>query len=112
MTPGTLPWPTAKGEADLHDVYKVPESWAPPKATRNQPQEPSPFSFDQDGGPPKHIRKPKYKIRRTSISVCVSEEEEYYLRQYAARKGMTFSAWVRGVLFEVMGKDAPTRPGA
>ncbi len=50
------------------------------------------------------------KVRRNSISLCVSAEEEELLRSFAASQDMGFSAWARTQLFKAMGRRAPERP--
>jgi hypothetical protein len=54
-------------------------------------------------------RKAKHKTRRTAMSISVSEEEEFILRTYAAKRGMSFSQWSRTVMFRSMGRKIPDR---
>ena len=86
-------------------VYRVPDSWEAPKKVLKKPlpAEPEP---DNRRGPK---RKPQHKRRGTSLTFSVSPEEEFYLRKFAADKGMSFSEWARATLFKAMGQDIPSR---
>lgn len=50
------------------------------------------------------------KKRNHQLSVCISEEEEWYIRQHVKAHGMGVSAWVRQVMFAEMGMEIPPRP--
>jgi len=64
---------------------------------------------DRRRGKRPYTRGPKNKIRRHSVSISVSEEEEDILRIHAAKLDMSFSAWARVVLFRALGKRMPKR---
>lgn len=55
-------------------------------------------------------RMPAHKKRRAALSICVSDEEAQLLRRHAAKMGVGFSAWARGILFKAMGRKTPARP--
>jgi len=50
------------------------------------------------------------QVRRNTLSVSVSEEEEALLRKGAANAGMGFSAWARKILFNSLRRKIPKRP--
>lgn len=64
---------------------------------------------DRRKGKRPYTRGPKNKIRRHSVSISVSEEEEDLLRIHAAKLDMSFSAWARVVLFRALGRKMPKR---
>ena len=64
---------------------------------------------DRRRGKRPYTRGPKNKIRRHSVSISVSEEEEDVLRIHAAKLDMSFSAWARQVLFRALGRKLPPR---
>lgn len=64
---------------------------------------------DRRRGKRPYTKGPKNKIRRHSVSISVSEEEEDILRIHAAKLDMSFSAWARVVLFRALGKKMPKR---
>lgn len=87
-------------------VYSIPDSWTAPRQKTEEPV-PEILVEKKRSGPP---LKPRHKRRKNSVSVSVSEEEEFYLRQYASQKGLGFSEWVRATLFKAMGRKIPDRP--
>jgi hypothetical protein len=92
---------------DSHSVYVVPDWWAAPKSIHAEVVPEINPERSKRPGPP---LKPRHKRRKNSVSVSVSEEEEFYLRQYASQKGLSFSEWVRVTLFKAMGRKVPDRP--
>lgn len=64
---------------------------------------------DRRRGKRPYLKGPKNKIRRHSVSISVSEEEEDILRIHAAKLDMSFSAWARVVLFRALGRKMPKR---
>lgn len=50
------------------------------------------------------------KKRNHQLSVCISEEEEWYIRQHVKAQGMGVSGWVRQVMFAEIGMEIPPRP--
>jgi hypothetical protein len=93
-------------DAKAHSVFSVPDSWAAPQSVaRNDLLVPDPGGKKRPGPKPK----PRHKTRRVAMSFSVSEEEAFYLRKYAADKGLSFSEWVRVALFQHMKKEIPPR---
>lgn len=80
-------------------------SWE--RATVVEPTEAPPG--DRRRGKRPYAKGPKNKIRRHSVSISVSEEEEDILRIHAAKLDMSFSAWARVVLFRALGRKMPKR---
>ncbi|HJN75579.1 MAG TPA: hypothetical protein QGF58_16740 [Myxococcota bacterium] len=98
-------------EAKKQDsVYRVPDSWEAPKSVQKKslllPGEEEAPTLRLKPGPKK---KAEHKRRKTAISMCVSPEEEFYLRKHAHDAGMTFSEWARIVMFRAMKMEIPPR---
>jgi hypothetical protein len=53
----------------------------------------------------------KSKRRRSSVSLCVSDEEADLLYAHAANMNRSLSEWARTVLFKAMGRPVPARYG-
>ena len=47
--------------------------------------------------------------RRNTISIALSEEEESYIREAAAERGISISEWARLAFFKYLGRKVPTR---
>ena len=73
--------------------------------------EPEPVPGDRRRGKRPYTRAGKNKIRRHSVSLSVSEEEENILRTHAVKLDMSFSEWARQVLFRALGRRLPSRGG-
>ena len=100
--------PVPKGEeSNPQSVYTIPDSWVAPKSVHAEPVPDLDPERSRRPGPP---LKPRHKRRKNSVSISVSEEEEFYLRQYASQRGLSFSEWVRVTLFKAMGRKVPDRP--
>lgn len=50
------------------------------------------------------------KVRATSLSFALSQQEKETIKKYCARKNVTVSEWIRRLAFEAMGKPIPKRP--
>lgn len=50
------------------------------------------------------------KRRSTTISVCLSAEENETIRRYAGELGINISEWIRSLVFADMGRKIPKRP--
>jgi hypothetical protein len=94
-------------ENNPQSVFTVPDSWEKPKSIQGDPPTLSEPQAMKKLGPKK---KPQHKRRRQSVSICVSEEEDFILRKHAYDKGVTFSEWARTVLFKAAGRKVPDRP--
>jgi len=70
-----------------------------------------PVPGDRRRGKRPYTRAGKNKIRRHSVSLSVSEEEENILRTHAVKLDMSFSEWARQVLFRALGRRLPSRGG-
>lgn len=86
-------------------VYVIPDAWESPKSLRSGPPQEA-AAPDKRCGPK---RKSTIKRRGQALSLCVSQEEEFELRQFAAKQGLSFSEWARTVLFKAMGRKVPKR---
>lgn len=113
----------------LRKLYEREPDKAPPVEPEPEPAQVTPSAITLEAGswekapveareePPSDRRRgkrpytkgPKNKIRRHSVSISVSEEEEDILRIHAAKLDMSFSAWARVVLFRALGKKMPKR---
>ena len=67
----------------------------------------------EGSGPTKRHRNrlTKKKRRRSSVSLCVSDEESELLYAHAASMDRSLSEWARSVLFKAMGRAVPARYG-
>lgn len=86
-------------------VFVVPDSWSTPASVAKGIQEKEDKPMAKRGPKPK----PAIKRRGVSLSLCVSEEEAFMLRKYAADNGLGFSEWARATLFHAMRKSVPKR---
>lgn len=86
-------------------VFVVPDSWSTPASVAKGVQEKAEKPMMKRGPKPK----PASKRRGISLSLCVSEEEAFLLRKYAADNGLGFSEWARATLFQAMRKSVPKR---
>jgi hypothetical protein len=50
------------------------------------------------------------KLRKTCMSVSMSEEEARLIRAHVASLNSNFSTWARNTLFRAIGKPVPARP--
>lgn len=82
---------TPPGEVEAGEWEGSPEGSGPSKRHRN--------------------RLPKKKRRRSSVSLCVSDEEAELLYAHAASMNRSLSEWARTVLFKAMGRPVPARYG-
>ena len=91
-------------------VYRVPDAWEAPKSVQKKSlpsgEEGEIPELTLSPGPRK---KADHKRRKTAVSICVSPEEEFYLRKHAVDSGMSFSEWARVVLFKSMKMPIPPR---
>lgn len=95
-------------QRDPQSVYSIPDSWTAPRVSPPEAAPPEPVEERKRSGPP---LKPQHKKRKNAMSFSVSEEEEFYIRQYASQKGLNLSDFVRTTLFKAMGRKVPDRPG-
>lgn len=51
------------------------------------------------------------KVRATSLSFALSQQEKEQIKRYCDTKGVTVSEWIRRIAFQAMGKPVPKRPG-
>lgn len=93
----------------------------PPSTSREEytPQDPymndtDPFAHLRDVEVPERRGRPsilsRKQVRRNTLSISVSEEEELLLRKGATAAGMGFSAWARKILFNSLRRRVPKRP--
>ena len=77
--------------------------------TRGREELPVPMVGDRRKKHYRHSRVAPDKTRRNTLTFAVSDEEERILRAHAATMDMSFSEWVRNVLFRAAGKKVPSR---
>jgi hypothetical protein len=116
---------TAPPVRNTLDVQSLPDAWEPqyrPADMPEQEQQPAQSRKAKQQAPkPKEEKEPeilytppkqmkKDKRRHAALSVCVSDEEAFLLRQHASSLGSGFSKWARDTLFRAMGRKVPARP--
>ncbi len=92
-------------EKKAQSVYRVPDSWEAPASVKKSLPAADPTAKKKPG----RKKTPDHKRRGSAISMCVSPEEEFYLRKFASDQGMGFSEWARTVLFKAMKMEIPPR---
>jgi len=101
--PAPEPPPEPSKKADHTSVYHTPEAW-PRKFG-----EAKPAPVEVSPNPPGRPRMRTDQRRRNTISIALSEEEERYVRDAAAGKGISISEWARIAFFRAMGRKVPQR---
>jgi len=98
------------------DVTAIPDSWPvkdhwgeEPPARERPPSKAFREEEPETKKRPGPKRKMKHKRRKVAMSISVSEEEEFILRTYAAKRNQSFSAWARTTMFRAMGRKIPDR---
>jgi len=97
------PPPAPSKKADQTSVYHTPDAW-PRKFG-----EAKPAPVEQSPNPPGRPRMRTDQRRRNTISIALSEEEEKYVRDAAAERGISISEWARIAFFRFMGRKVPHR---
>jgi hypothetical protein len=97
-----------------HSVYRIPDAWDTRERIEHyESKTPPPANGKIAPSEVPELQSKKasrsQKRRDKNISLCVSQEEERLLRQYAASKDMNFSEWARSTLFRAMGRKVPAR---
>ena len=95
------PQPTRKAEPT--SVYHTPDAW--PRKFAETPQRREEPARNPVGRP----RMKAEQRRRNTISIALSEEEESYIREAAAERGISISEWARLAFFKYLGRKVPTR---
>jgi hypothetical protein len=100
----------AEEAGKVGSVYRVPDAWEAPKSLQKKSLPPAAEKeASQSRLKPGPKKKAQHKRRKTAISICVSEEEDFLLRKHAHSLGMSFSEWARLVMFKAMKMDIPSR---
>ena len=109
----TMKSENSKGVTDVTPPHSHDESlkYTPQEKHLNDPD---PFAHLRDVELPERRGRPsvlsRKQVRRNTLSISVSEEEEILLRKGATNAGMGFSAWARKVLFNSLRRRVPKRP--
>ena len=101
--PPEKPAPAPSKKAEQTSVYHTPEAWP------RRFGEAKPAPVEQSPNPPGRPRMRTDQRRRNTISIALSEEEEKFVREAAAERGIAISEWARLAFFRFMGRKVPHR---